>query len=212
MTQTNILCKRDLKWFYRSWSSDWSLYTCMGKESLKHKCRGFLKDYMKNNNIAGIFQLRPVALGYLVRNVRSPSMSICTGSTLSETTPTILLWTSFPSPAPVHDPYLPLARGIAGVFLMRVVSGIQFTSQSWQEAEGEQHIILWGSGRRDQGKEESESYEQEWWYCLVAQSKSRKPFYSLCVAESGSDPWPPTEVDGVLCKFQAPLWSVERLF
>lgn len=161
MTQTSILCKRDLKWFYRGWGSDWSLYTCMGKESMKHKCRGFLEDWMKSNNTYGIFQLRPVALGYPVRNVRVPSITICPGGKCSETTPTILLWTPFPFPAPAHDLYLPLARGITGVFLMHVVSGIEFTSQSWQKVEGEQYIILWGSGRRHQWEEESESYEQD---------------------------------------------------
>lgn len=103
-------------------------------------------------------------------------MTICPGSKHSETTPNILLWTPFPSPATVHDPYLPLARAIVGVFLMQLVPGIQFTSQTWQEAEGELYLILWGSGRRDQEKAASESYEQEWWCCLVAQSKSRNLF------------------------------------
>lgn len=166
---------------------------------------------MKSDNISGIFQLRPVALGYLVRNVQVPPMTFCPGSKRSETTPIILLWRPFPSPAPVHDPYLPLARGIAGVFLVQVVSGITVTTGSWGAAI--YHLVR--SGRRDQGKEESESYEQEWWCCAVAQSKSRKPFNFLSLklsAQSGADPWPPTEVDGVLCKFQAPLQSMERLF
>lgn len=123
-----------------------------------------------------------------------------------------LLQTSFSGH---HSLPFPLARAIVGVFLMQLIPGIQFTSQSWQEAEGELYLILWGSGRRDQEKDESESYEQEWWCCLVTQSKSRKPFYSLSLklsTESEVNPWPPTKVQGVLCKFQAPLLSVERWF
>lgn len=68
-------------------------------------------------------------------------------------------------------------------------------------------------------KRPGESCEWKLWTRVVVLSCStvqeQKPFYSLFLklsTESEVNSWPPTKVQGVLCKFQAPLLSVERLF